>query len=121
MTFPELQPAEEHPARRSVDRHDVGGTVLLLVAHLGLLVISALIGTVMSMGEPCPPPGCYGETWTDLAVVLLLPLAGLVFLGDLVVAVVLLVLRRPATLAPILGCAIQGTLLATAFVLVYAV
>lgn len=93
-----------------------GAAILFLIAHLGVFVWSLLIGTVMSTGEPCPPPECYGERWTNLAVALLIPLSAVALLADLVISVALLARRRPEPLAPILGCVTQGVLLATAIV-----
>ncbi|WP_149483078.1 hypothetical protein [Mycolicibacterium sp. P1-18] len=96
---------------------DVGATVMLLFAHTGLLLLSLLIATMMSMGEPCPPPGCYGEARTTVAIVLISLVAGLVFLADLVLAVVLMAQRRRAARVPAFGCLTQVVLIAAALVI----
>lgn len=93
---------------------DLVGTILLFLGYGAVLVVLLFFSAFWVMGtDSCPPSGCdYGKL--DIAYTLNNVCGIIVYLVCLVIAVILLVMRKPAFWLPLIGGVIQIALLAAA-------
>ncbi len=89
----------------------IAATLILLVVHAGLFGATfALLGLLVMSTDPCGSVTCGDPAWIDRAMGLASWGGGAVLLVDFVVAGYLLVQRRRAFVAPIVGSVAQVTL-----------
>jgi hypothetical protein len=106
------------PTDNATDRSrtaQVAATLILLVVHAGLFGVTfALLGLLVMSTDPCGSVKCGDPAWIDRAMGLATWGGGAVLLVDFVVAGYLLVQRRKAFVAPIIGSVTQVALAAAA-------
>lgn len=90
---------------------DITGTVLLLVAHALLIMVTlALLGLLVMVTDPCGVQRCGDPAWIDRALWLGLGGGAAVFIATVVIAVLRVARQKVAFFVPLIGCGAQVAL-----------
>lgn len=93
---------------RRVHWVDVTATVLLLCAHVGLAIYTAVTSLFLVMtADACAYQPCGDEQWVTRAIYVAMGGGALTVLIDIVLAIMLLDKSRIAFYVPLAGCAAQ--------------
>lgn len=109
--MPGDEPTDEPEIRRHDQRNrsaDIAATVVLLFAHAVLVGLTlAVLGLLVMGTDPCGEVKCGDQAWIGRAIALGFWGGGVVFVGDVILAVVRLARRKVAFFVPIIGCVAQ--------------
>ncbi|CAM4274959.1 hypothetical protein MB901379_01483 [Mycobacterium basiliense] len=90
---------------------DVALTIIFLIAHAFLFVLTMLVLGVLVMGtDPCGSQTCGDPSWVDRALALGFWAGIVIFLADLIITVFRLTRHVVAFVVPVGGCVAQVAL-----------